>query len=253
MWSWISDPFGTTAANDDPDGDGVPFTLNLRFPGQYFDTETGLHYNYFRYYDPDSGRYVTSDPIGLAGGLNTYGYVGGDPVGGVDLYGLRQTYPVVAMSASVGYRYLGIEVGSLYVLDPCTLQVYVFNYWGVGPGVNLLSITAAVTLEVGILSSQSITDVEGIGFAFTGVLARGPKGVAGQVATNGNLAIVDTHMLAITGGWAYGYGAGGMALVTYTELTGVYDIDRIQKKIGIALLKSSNGCENHEVCKNDDS
>ncbi len=88
VWTWIADPFGTTAANDDPDGDGATFTLNLRFPGQYFDTETGLHYNYFRYYDPATGRYVTSDPIGLAGGLNTYGYVGGDPVGGVDFLGL---------------------------------------------------------------------------------------------------------------------------------------------------------------------
>ncbi len=92
VWTWISDPFGTTAANDDPDGDGQTFTLNLRFPGQYFDTETGLHYNYFRYYDPATGRYVTSDPIGLAGGLNTYGYVGGDPLSSIDLLGLRSTY-----------------------------------------------------------------------------------------------------------------------------------------------------------------
>jgi RHS repeat-associated protein len=47
---------------------------NLRFQGQYFDDETGLHYNTFRYYDPEVGRFVTQDPIGLLGGSNLYGY-----------------------------------------------------------------------------------------------------------------------------------------------------------------------------------
>ncbi|OPX99190.1 MAG: putative deoxyribonuclease RhsC [Syntrophorhabdus sp. PtaB.Bin006] len=53
---------------------------NLRFPGQYYDTETGLHYNWNRYYDPKTGRYITADPIGLEGGVNLFGYVGNDPV-----------------------------------------------------------------------------------------------------------------------------------------------------------------------------
>ena len=57
-------------------------------PGQYYDQETGLHYNYFRYYDPTTGRYITSDPIGLAGGLNTYVYVDNNPLYWIDPFGL---------------------------------------------------------------------------------------------------------------------------------------------------------------------
>jgi len=64
-----TEPFGSSAPEEDPDNDGNAFTLNLRFPGQYFDRETNLHYNYFRDYDSQTGRYVQADPIGLAGGL----------------------------------------------------------------------------------------------------------------------------------------------------------------------------------------
>ncbi|MCI0560657.1 MAG: RHS repeat-associated core domain-containing protein, partial [Nitrososphaera sp.] len=87
-WKWDSDPFGVGSPDQDPDGDGVGFVYNLRMPEQYFDAETGLHYNYYRDYDPSVGRYVQSDPIGLEGGLNTYAYVANDPLSITDTFGL---------------------------------------------------------------------------------------------------------------------------------------------------------------------
>lgn len=73
VWQWHNrNAFGDNLPDENPDSN--LFEYNLRFAEQYFDTETGLHYNYFRDYEPQTGRYLSSDPIGLAGGLNTYGY-----------------------------------------------------------------------------------------------------------------------------------------------------------------------------------
>ncbi len=87
-WSWLSEPFGNSAPVENPVGFGA-FTLNLRIPGQYFDLESGLLYNGHRTYDAGVGRYTQSDPIGLKGGINTYAYVGGNPISYVDPDGLR--------------------------------------------------------------------------------------------------------------------------------------------------------------------
>ena len=83
VWRAKAEAFGKTTV--DPSS---TVTNNLRFPGQYFDQETGSHYNYFRDYDPTVGRYNESDPIGLHGGLNTYGYASNSPTRRSDVYGL---------------------------------------------------------------------------------------------------------------------------------------------------------------------
>ncbi len=88
VWSWANDdPYGNNAPNENPSGAGN-FTCNLRLPGQYFDAELNTHYNYFRDYDPSTGRYVQSDPIGIRGGINTYEYAYANPIQMKDPFGL---------------------------------------------------------------------------------------------------------------------------------------------------------------------
>lgn len=84
MWTWFSDPFGTSAANSNPAGAGL-FINNLRFPGQIYDPQAGLLQNGMRDYDPLIGRYIESDPIGLAGGsYATYEYCNANPLARTD-------------------------------------------------------------------------------------------------------------------------------------------------------------------------
>ncbi|MES9826418.1 MAG: RHS repeat-associated core domain-containing protein [Candidatus Thiodiazotropha endolucinida] len=82
-WEAERKPFGERTVTT------VQIEMPLGFPGQYFDEESGNYYNYFRDYDPSTGRYLQSDPIGLEGGLNTYAYVRGNPLRYIDIYGLE--------------------------------------------------------------------------------------------------------------------------------------------------------------------
>ena len=88
VWAWAPDAFG----GGSPSGAA---TVNLRMPGQFYDAESSLFYNWNRYYNPATGRYISSDPIGLEGGINTFLYAAASPVMRIDLLGLQGTaFPV---------------------------------------------------------------------------------------------------------------------------------------------------------------
>ena len=89
VWRAAYEAFGKATPDENPDGDGTSVTFNIRFPGQYYDAETGLHYNRFRYYDPGIGRYISADPIGQAGGVNVFTYGLDDPINNFDPTGLN--------------------------------------------------------------------------------------------------------------------------------------------------------------------
>lgn len=94
VWEWSSkgEAFGNQSPKADPDNDGVLFGLAMRYPGQQATEASGLIYNYQREYDAVVGRFSQSDPTGLEGGISTYGYVGGNPISGVDPDGLQARY-----------------------------------------------------------------------------------------------------------------------------------------------------------------
>lgn len=111
VWQRIFDAFGIGNVDEDPDNDGNITAINIRFPGQYYDSESGLHYNWNRYYDPSTGRYITSDPIGLEAGVNTYLYAQANPLIYSDPSGL--IVPLLVRA--------GIVIGKWYLKLPCML------------------------------------------------------------------------------------------------------------------------------------
>lgn len=109
VWSWDSTAFGL----GNPVGN---ITFNLRFPGQYYDATTSQFYNHNRFYNPELGRYMEPDPIGLAGGLNPYAYALNNPVMYVDMTGENPILIAMGVGAVVG--------GGLYVGQTVIGSVY---------------------------------------------------------------------------------------------------------------------------------
>jgi RHS repeat-associated protein len=116
-WQWLISGFGEVRPTTGDRGYGQTASgpsyaqavkFDLRYPGQVFDEETGLSYNLHRYYDAATGRYIQADPIGLEGGWNRFGYVGGDPLNAIDPDGLNAVVAlnrIAELGRGLYYRY----------------------------------------------------------------------------------------------------------------------------------------------------
>jgi RHS repeat-associated protein len=132
IWQTQYTPYGQRIDDrGDQPPNAQPTRLDLRLPGQWADAETGLHYNDQRYYDPQLGRYISADPLGLQGGLNRYAYVGNNPLGFTDPLGLvlfafdgtgNDESDPSTLSNVVRFRELYQDGQRFYITGPGTLD-----------------------------------------------------------------------------------------------------------------------------------
>ncbi len=212
VWTADVQAFGTAVTSG-------ALTFNVRFPGQYFDQETGLHYNYFRYYDPTTGRYITSDPIGLQGGLNTYAYGGNSPIRYIDPFGLT----TFSVSVNVtGGGVIGGTLGLNITFAPNGIQVTSTKGGGsfVGGG-------GAVTLSGEITGANCLEALHGlsgqIGYSVSGAVLVAGSGVTFPLSdSDGNSFPHTKGALPFGGsfveiGLGFGTPSAGTSFLTITE------------------------------------
>ena len=115
VWQGRTSPFGATVVRTALKTGGKVFEINLRLPGQVFDSETGLNQNYYRDYDPQLGRYLTPDPSGLEGAINPYTYVSNNPLTNVDPLGLYEEDVHYYMTYFLA-RAAGVDARMAYII-----------------------------------------------------------------------------------------------------------------------------------------
>ncbi len=163
VWSGEFKPFG------EPLSVSGTITNNFRFPGQYYDSETGLHQNWWRDYKKEIGRYEQADPIGLAGGINLYAYVGNSPCNWIDPLGLKCKKP---FWSRVGENFWQTNTVIPGLLAPTGM--------GLLTSTKTAEAVGGITLGRWVLGGLGRATLQGVTFTGleTGVIA------AGTVATN---------------------------------------------------------------------
>lgn len=219
VWKW--DYFASNSAFGENTPSPQTITFNLRFPGQYFDSETGLNYNFFRDYDAGTGRYVESDLVGLLGGPNTYGYVAGSPLSSIDPRGLAIWKVIDA--AEVGMAY---GIGGKYVFyklkSPCNRNVhkrFTITVHAVGPSTGVsVECKYCFTAPVRVPFSGEFNDHSGEAdpLAFNGPYLDVSRGGQFLGFGLGKSETLLGQATSVPGGWDFSFGLGTLGV----ELTG---------------------------------
>ncbi|OBY75706.1 RHS repeat-associated core domain-containing protein [Acinetobacter gyllenbergii] len=175
VWEITQDTWGTALEIQMLNKDNPFEQSNLRFQGQYYDNETGLHYNRYRYYEPYSARYISKDPIDLYAGLNHHAYVI-NPTLWVDAQGLSPAYGGAflgySQQASQNIEYRGyvdhdcwLKTGEICRLKAAPLFDYVYCSGGVGPFAyaEITNLHNGKVFQVGALSTPEVKGAKAIG------------------------------------------------------------------------------------------
>ena len=163
VWTAHHEPFGKAHIASDPDSDGTHLAFPLRFPGQYEDPETGLHYNRHRYYDPQIGRYLSPDPLGQADGTHLYHYAHSDPLSVVDPLGLRSLWETFLDTSNF---LTGVADAASLGLGPVA-RSFLEEHFGAGGYVNLCSKAYDAGQWGGVALGTALTGVHGLRAAGT--------------------------------------------------------------------------------------
>ena len=229
VWTWDHDPFG----NGQPTGS---ITYNVRFPGQYFDNEANLNYNYSRDYNPGTGRYQESDQLGLIGGINTYNYVAANPASGTDPLGLDTQITIGFTHTPVPRYYHEVVI----LTDTVTGQQYATR---AGPATQTFLGSGSASSESSSGGSLSASDGYGGsgGFGFGTIVAQsGPFGPTfrdppssvvytqdvGTIPLDFSQAVADANnFVSVTNSntipyWVTGLNSNSYASTFVTSLTG---------------------------------